>query len=512
MLSLNRFITKYFFFIILACSILILGYLFLNLKDTEESLIKSAFIQQEKELTNRLNSFFKPIENHIKIASQSGSFGNYHPINIQQFNKNFIPLIEKSSAISALMMANQQGEELMLMKGGNEWYSRKTALFNNKLKSRFYKILIENKKITSLPIGDSTRISNYDPKSRPWFIGANNSEEDVFWTSPYRFFTTGDIGITISKKWKLPSGETNIFAFDVLLKDLCKFTTKLKLDENGKVFILTKDHLMLSLPNEEAYSSLDSIKKYLLHPIEQFPLPLYRKIGKFIKQESQLDYFSFNLKGEKWIGSIRPFQLKNQIFYLGEVILKSDFHSKLRSSRILILAGLVLIILFMISMIRGYRQKRRSNIQLKYKQKLLKKKAQQIREQRDLIQEAHAETTDSIRYAKRVQEAALSSKELKAELFPQSFVLLIPKDIVSGDFYWYTEHKGKKLIAAIDCTGHGVPGALMSMLGTTLLGEIVEKNGIIDPASILNELRRLIILSLKQSETSTQNDGMDMAL
>ena len=341
MLSLNRFITKYFFFIILACSILILGYLFLNLKDTEESLIKSAFIQQEKELTNRLNSFFKPIENHIKIASQSGSFGNYHPINIQQFNKNFIPLIEKSSAISALMMANQQGEELMLMKGGNEWYSRKTALFNNKLKSRFYKILIENKKITSLPIGDSTRISNYDPKSRPWFIGANNSEEDVFWTSPYRFFTTGDIGITISKKWKLPSGETNIFAFDVLLKDLCKFTTKLKLDENGKVFILTKDHLMLSLPNEEAYSSLDSIKKYLLHPIEQFPLPLYRKIGEFIKQESQLDYFSFNLKGEKWIGSIRPFQLKNQIFYLGEVILKSDFHSKLRSSRILILAGLV---------------------------------------------------------------------------------------------------------------------------------------------------------------------------
>ncbi len=130
-----------------------------------------------------------------------------------------------------------------------------------------------------------------------------------------------------------------------------------------------------------------------------------------------------------------------------------------------------------------------------------------------IIQEKNKDIIDSINYAKRIQTAILPSIENLTHLFPESFILFKPRDIVSGDFYWYAEKDGKKIIAAVDCTGHGVPGALMSMIGNAFLNEIVNKRGITEPGSILSELRHLVISTLKQSSTEGENkDGMDMAL
>ncbi len=130
-----------------------------------------------------------------------------------------------------------------------------------------------------------------------------------------------------------------------------------------------------------------------------------------------------------------------------------------------------------------------------------------------LVEERNKDITDSINYAKRIQEAILPDKEIKYRIFPDAFVLFQPCRIVSGDFYWFTEKNGRRLIAAVDCTGHGVPGAFMSMIGNTFLHEIVNEKGITQPDLILNELRQLIITSLKQSGNDKQNkDGMDMAV
>ena len=95
----------------------------------------------------------------------------------------------------------------------------------------------------------------------------------------------------------------------------------------------------------------------------------------------------------------------------------------------------------------------------------------------------------------------------------ESFVLFKPKDIVSGDFYWFTEKDGKALIAAADCTGHGVPGAFMSMIGSSLLNEIVLEKGITKPSVILQMLKDGVIKALRQTgDKGTQKDGMDIAL
>ncbi len=142
----------------------------------------------------------------------------------------------------------------------------------------------------------------------------------------------------------------------------------------------------------------------------------------------------------------------------------------------------------------------------------VKERTFEITKQKEIIEEKNKDITDSINYAKRIQEATLASKDVKYQLFSNAFVLYKPKDIVSGDFYWFAGKNGKRLIAACDCTGHGVPGALMSMIGNNLLHKIVSERGVTDPAEILNELDHEIRITLKKEESPQTKDGMDVAL
>lgn len=131
--------------------------------------------------------------------------------------------------------------------------------------------------------------------------------------------------------------------------------------------------------------------------------------------------------------------------------------------------------------------------------------------QKDLITKQHEDLTSSIRYAKVIQTAMLSTQDFIKTKLSNSFVLLMPKDIVSGDFYWFTEKNGFKFLAAVDCTGHGVPGAFMSMVGNQLLNHIILEMGIIETDLILQEMNTGIKKFLKHDETNAR-DGMDMTI
>jgi len=131
----------------------------------------------------------------------------------------------------------------------------------------------------------------------------------------------------------------------------------------------------------------------------------------------------------------------------------------------------------------------------------------------DVIAEKNKDITDSINYALRIQQAMLPDLEEIKKQLPESFVLFKPRDIVSGDFYWFHQVGKYIFAAAADCTGHGVPGAFMSMIGNSLLNEIVIEKQIHTPGLILDELRKGIIKALKQkNENSNNQDGMDIAL
>jgi serine phosphatase RsbU (regulator of sigma subunit) len=168
--------------------------------------------------------------------------------------------------------------------------------------------------------------------------------------------------------------------------------------------------------------------------------------------------------------------------------------------------------MFLVSFLiyRNLQRKKRDNI-------LITSQKEEIVLQKHEIEEKHREITDSIDYAKRIQTALLTSDEYWKEISRDHFILFQPKDIVSGDFFWafQSETKEGKLAiwCAADCTGHGVPGAFMSMLGISFLNEIVVESGIIEVNEILERLRNRIISTLMQKKGDVaQRDGMDIAL
>jgi ligand-binding sensor domain-containing protein/serine phosphatase RsbU (regulator of sigma subunit) len=159
-----------------------------------------------------------------------------------------------------------------------------------------------------------------------------------------------------------------------------------------------------------------------------------------------------------------------------------------------------------------YRERKLTKEKEKLEHKV-KVRTEELEVEKQKVEVAHKDIKDSILYAKKIQSAILPGEDEFAKHFSEFFILFQPKDIVSGDFFWITERNGYVFYATADCTGHGVPGGFMTMLGHGLLNEIVNEKNIYDPAAILNMLREKIILSLKQTGRSGENkDGMDIVL
>jgi serine phosphatase RsbU (regulator of sigma subunit) len=138
---------------------------------------------------------------------------------------------------------------------------------------------------------------------------------------------------------------------------------------------------------------------------------------------------------------------------------------------------------------------------------------EEISSKNELLAQKNKHITDSIAYASRIQEALLPPKELLEELLPEHFVLFKPRDIVSGDFYWLKQIGNFTVYAAADCTGHGVPGAFMSMLGISFLNELVTKSRFDSAGELLDRLRKKVKTSLRQTgKEDDTKDGMDIAL
>ncbi len=178
------------------------------------------------------------------------------------------------------------------------------------------------------------------------------------------------------------------------------------------------------------------------------------------------------------------------------------------------LIGLLLLFVLLAIVYLNYKRKKKTNQILRAKNDEIMQKNTLIEAKNKEITAKNKHITDSITYASKIQEAILPSKRAIKDHFPESFIFYRPRDIVSGDFYWFSELNGKLFIAAVDCTGHSVPGAFMSMIGNTLLNQIVNEEKNEKPSEILNRLNSGIIRALKQQEETDQiqDDGMDITL
>lgn len=143
--------------------------------------------------------------------------------------------------------------------------------------------------------------------------------------------------------------------------------------------------------------------------------------------------------------------------------------------------------------------------------RVIRRQKNEIELQKQLVEEKQKEILDSINYAKRIQNAILPSTRLVKEYLPDSFILYRPKDIVAGDFYWMENKDDKILFAAADCTGHGVPGAMVSVICNNGLNRSVREYGITEPGKILDRARKIVISEFEKSDEEVK-DGMDISL
>lgn len=247
-------------------------------------------------------------------------------------------------------------------------------------------------------------------------------------------------------------------------------------------------------------------------------------------------------------------EIKVKDITLGE---KEKKVKKQRKWIIVFIVGLIGLLAYLVLLFRMYKNKKRTNRILSAQNEEIRQQKEEIMAQRDEIQSQRDEITaqrdeisasrdlvveqkihienmlhevnQSIDYAQRIQATILPEENFLEEHFDSHFILYKPKDVVSGDFYWCAHVEGQVIVAVADCTGHGVPGAFMSMLGTSFLREIVQKEYITDPAVILRKLRKEIIKALKQKGVQEEQqapavsglsqgraismkDGMDLAL
>ncbi len=297
-----------------------------------------------------------------------------------------------------------------------------------------------------------------------------------------------------------------------------------------------------SLDKKIQEENMSKLQEESQKQISQIQAEKYAKENELQNKESELHHKQEELQKVEEISRERQMQI-DLLFKekeIKELALKEQ-EARLKLETLIknsLMGGFILVGLLVLMLYLNIRQAKKTNKELGEKNDSIQQQKTQISHQRDKLEkafknlnESNVKITSSIQYAQRIQQVMLEQETAISTIFSDSFILFIPRDIVSGDFYWFAEteevavsHKhqsknsvalmenqGKKqMVAAVDCTGHGVPGALMSMLGYNFLNEI-KSRGFQEPDQILNELHVSVRNTLKQQETENQ-DGMDVAL
>jgi len=315
---------------------------------------------------------------------------------------------------------------------------------------------------------------------------------------------------------------------EVELEQEKEITRKQKtLIDSQKVVLAEQEQMILE--QQERLNNLNEEIEEKIITLEQKTVLVARQEKEISNQRSLITQQQEEVKEQKETLDIQKSEIETQLSQIArqdtliaeQKVVMFEQLKAIEKRNMLIYFGIIALILLSglaYYIYRGYKIKKQANIALEEKNRQILKQKDEIQKQkeiaenqRDLIAYQKKHIEDSIHYALRIQTALLPSLELFSDEIDH-FVLYKPRDIVSGDFYWVARMDQKQMVIAADCTGHGVPGAFMSMLGISFLNEIILNKGITRPDLVLNSLRDEIISALKQMEaTSDVKDGMDMS-
>ncbi len=287
--------------------------------------------------------------------------------------------------------------------------------------------------------------------------------------------------------------------------------SRVEWSQKDKINIITSNHIdSIVMPHNYSYLKIDFpvliyndtlVKKY------KYTLVTNKSDTSWINLGSNHYVIFSHLKPGKHTILVSAYLPENNIEYKpGKIVVVVN--SLFWFSKYAIVLYIILVITLFFAFLRFQtRALRRLTRQFREREKI----AQQILTQKEELVLKNKNITDSINYARRIQSALMPSGKLFKSIFPDSFILHIPKDIVSGDFYWINEVRDTIFIAAVDCTGHGVPGAFMSIIGFELFRKLTNVQGIKKPSEILNSLNDDFQDIFRDAENISFKDGMDVA-
>ncbi|CAG5081349.1 SpoIIE family protein phosphatase [Parvicella tangerina] len=494
--------------VILGLAGAILSYLIYDINKTEKSLAQSLLQKPMESAEVTLNGFFEPIEGELESIKEQAQLGILDSITPRFMNGYFGPVIKHYHQVSSMGLANTDGFEFDVLPSEDDMRNRVVWVdkWGNIEKWSSWDINADKNVIHE--IDKWTDSLKHDPRVRPWFKGAIAADGAyINWTEPYIYNTTNEVGITASLAWKDKySDKKHIIAYDLTLHDISEFTQNISISKHGKMFVLSSEGKFIGLPNDPAFDSKEERNNNILKSVSDVNVPAIQEAYTEWSRLNQADSsFEFVSQGDYWWGKLTYYELSpGNSLIVGVIVPEKDILSEVERTKRIIIGGFLFVLILTGFVLYSYGQSKKANRALAAKNK-------EIEHQKLLIQEKSQEITDSIIYAKRIQSAILPPDHEVKRLLPNSFILYKPKDIVAGDFYWLEEKDGHILIAAADCTGHGVPGAMVSVVCKNGLSRSVREYKELEPGRILDRTREIVIAEFEKSHEEVK-DGMDIAL
>jgi len=328
----------------------------------------------------------------------------------------------------------------------------------------------------------------------------------------------GNVGMIYATQGRDSLAKNNMYEAIAILEDLEDYypisvyltiMSDIYLKQNE--FDVAYSYTQRSLKLAKEYGLKDQIADAYLQLSE-----LYEHSGKL---KEALTYYKNHILYRDSVQNLQAFQEMADMrtdFEVAQKQIEVDLltHQRRNQKYINILAAvaLLLIILLAIGIYIRYTFIKKTNVKIRTQRDEIESQRDLLEKHRDLLVYQKNEIIESINYAQRIQSAMLPPASYFSDLLSEHFILYKPRDIVSGDFYWIKQVKQYIVLAVADCTGHGIPGAFMSMLGMSYLKEIVNKSKRLSSAKILDKLRDHVKATLSQSTKGGQQDGMDIAL
>lgn len=296
--------------------------------------LSADLVRRTKDMADsQLKGFFEPVTHQLQVAADWSRTGLLQCREPGCFNQVLPPVMERIPQISSVNTGDEEGNGVLVLRDPDGWRNREVRRGEWGARVRWTKL-----EPNLTPIRNWFEDLDYDPRRRPWYQGAARIPDgEIHWTEPYTFKTTGDPGVTASIRTVSSDGRPFILAYDVMLKDLSRFTSGLDVSAHGIVFVVTVSGQVVGLPRHKAWNEAER-QAAILAPAEEIGVAAVAELTRVGRTQEEESVFKFEADGETWWGGVRPFRLKGgPPLYIGVGVPEDDLLGDIHQQRLLIL-------------------------------------------------------------------------------------------------------------------------------------------------------------------------------